>query len=142
MLLLTIFKVFEILVYDRISPIVSNFIFDSQHGFVKNRSTVTNLVNITQFAAECVDAGLQCDVIYTDVSKAFDRLNQNLLCTKLISYGFAPSLVKVIRSFLTNRKLYVFFMGYESFKFIAKSGVPQGSILGPLLRFFFYQRYY
>ena len=126
-------KIFEGIIYDRIYPTLSNYLAESQHGFVKYRSTVSNLVTISQFIYECFDSKYQCDVIYTDIAKAFDSVNHNLLSEKLAAYGLVPSLVTLLKSFLSHRKLFVFFAGRQSTEFVAQSGVPQGSVLGPLL---------
>lgn len=126
-------KLFEVLLYDSIYSYMSNRLTSCQHGFVKGRSTVTNLVNVTQFIAETLDRGTQADVIYMDFSKAFDKLDHGILLTKLSMYGFSPSLITLLQSYLSGRTSYVEFNGLQSNSFIVKSGVPQGSNLGPLL---------
>lgn len=73
------------------------------------------------------------DVIYTDFSKAFDSIDHKLLLAKLESFGFCPSLVELMSSYITNRTGFVFYNGYSSNIFAMPSGVPQGSNLGPLL---------
>lgn len=126
-------KVFESVLYTYIFNHVKSQISTCQHGFVAGRSTVTNLYSITQFLSERIDASSQVDVVYTDFSKAFDRLDHSLLCTKLERFGFTPNLVGFFANYLHNRKMRVKYRGFESVPFIATSGVPQGSILGPLL---------
>ncbi|XP_063900865.1 uncharacterized protein LOC135120487 [Zophobas morio] len=73
------------------------------------------------------------DVIYLDLSKAFDKLDHSILLTKLSNMGCTPRVVEFFSSYLCNRKQYVFVHGFSSEEFIATSGVPQGSVLGPLL---------
>ncbi len=73
------------------------------------------------------------DVIYTDFSKAFDKLDHELLLNKLDSFGFSPNLISLIKSYLCDREQFVEYRGYLSQHFVQTSGVPQGSILGPML---------
>lgn len=126
-------KVMEMLIYNSIYTNIRSRISPEQHGFIKNRSTVTNLACFTQFVSESFDIRGQVDVIYTDFSRAFDSIDHGLLLHKISAFGAAPGLVKLLHSYLTNRICYVFYNGYSSFNFTATSGVPQGSNLGPLL---------
>jgi hypothetical protein len=103
-----------------------------QHGFVSGRSTVTNLCSFTQFVAECFDARLQVDVVYTDFSKAFDRLDHRILLCKLREFGLSESLLQFFESYLGSRKQFVMCNGFRSKEITVSSGVPQGSVLGPL----------
>lgn len=126
-------KVFDSLVYSEVYRNVHPYISVSQHGFMSGRSTVTNLLSITQTISETLDAGGQMDVIYTDFSRAFDTIDHRILLTKLEHLGCNPQLVKFFQSYLLNRSSYVSYNGYNSNSFITSSGVPQGSNLGPLL---------
>lgn len=126
-------KILEILLHMIFLPHVSGIISGDQHGFMRGRSTVTNLVCKSQFICEKIDQQSQVDVIYTDFSKAFDRLDHGILLQKLDLIGFSDALVDLISSYLDNRYQFVQYRGYKSVKFLQKSGVPQGSILGPLL---------
>lgn len=126
-------KVFEQTLCSTIYGNVRTYISLQQHGFMAGRSTVTNLTTITQFISEVLDARGQVDVIYTDFSSAFDIINHDLLLRKLHSFGFAPSLLKLLASYLSLRHNYVFYNGYRSYEYVVSSGVPQGSNLGPLL---------
>lgn len=126
-------KAFEFLLHDTIFTHVKTAITVRQHGFMKGRSTTTNLFWITQYIADAFDNKLQVDVVYTDLSKAFDRVDHDLLISKLATFGLSNSLIKLFRSYLQNRFQYVSCRGYVSESFPALSGVPQGSVLGPLL---------
>ena len=126
-------KVFESILHKFIQFQVRNRLSHTQHGFINGRSTVTNLCCFTQFVSDSFDAKRQVDVVYTDFSKAFDQLNHNILLSKLSSIGFSANLIKLFRSYLSGRSQRVTFHGFESDRIIVTSGVPQGSILGPLL---------
>ena len=126
-------KVFEMVLYSMIYPHVKNYIYSLQHGYLKNKSTLTNLVCFTQYVSDILDSHGQVDVIYTDMSKAFDRIHHNLLLSKLQGFGFSDSLLALISSYITNRQQFVSYNGVKSNAFNASSGVPQGSNLGPLL---------
>lgn len=126
-------KVFEIILYNRIYPLLRSKITPMQHGFMSNRSTATNLTVFTQFVSETLDNNGQVDVIYTDFSKAFDRMDHHMLLNKLGRFGFGLSFIRFLQSYLFSREQYVAYGGYNSYKYMATSGVPQGSNLGPLL---------
>ena len=112
---------------------VSNLISPYQHGFRKKSSTTTNLLHLTTVVFRGFFHQQQTDVIYTDFSKAFDKVNHVLLKKKLYLMGFTDLSLKWIYSYLTNRKQTVLFKNYCSRSIDVLSGVPQGSHLGPLL---------
>lgn len=126
-------KVFEILLHDVIFNHVKNSISPSQHGFFKKRSTTTNLSMFTQYVSDAMDSKCQIDVVYTDFSKAFDKLDHEILLSKLQSFGFSDLLIQLLSTYLIGRTQHVTYRGFESAEFLVPSGVPQGSILGPLL---------
>ena len=125
-------KVYEILLYDIICycrPYISSF----QHGFYKGRSIDINLCCFTQFVAESLNAESQVDVIFTDISKAFDRLDHFILLDKLNKFGLADSLINLLSSYLIGRSQSVTCSNVSSVNINVSSGVPQGTVLGPLL---------
>lgn len=126
-------KIFEKVVYKYIYSQVKLIISPEQNGFVEGRSTVTNLVCFTQYVAEILDDKGQVDAVYTDISKAFDQIDHGILLSKLRTIGFSEPLVNLIRSYLVGRQQFVSFMNVRSYMFSPTSGVPQGSVLGPLL---------
>lgn len=126
-------KTFESLVQPLLSRHVYQVICGAQHGFVRSKSTATNLSNFTTYLTSKVDARIQVDTVYADLSKAFDKVNHQLLLNKLSSFGFGGPLLLWLSSYLNNRPSCVVVKGYTSDVYIASSGVPQGSILGPLL---------
>ena len=104
-----------------------------QHGFRTGRSTLTQLLNHFDMIYEGLVDGKDTDSIYLDYAKAFDRVDHELLISKLERYGFHPSLISWIKSFLSNRDQVVVLDGVQSFIAGILSGVPQGTVLGPLL---------
>jgi hypothetical protein len=106
----------------------------AQHGFFKGRSTVTNLIEFTSYyVLNCMKNGVQVDAIYTDFSKAFDKVSHMLLLRKLAKLGFGGSFLAWIVSYFTGHEQFVKASGSKSRNFSVRSGVPQGSHLGPLL---------
>lgn len=126
-------KVLEISVYSYIYQSVKNLLSPYQHGFLEKRSSITNLALITQDLCEALDSKGQVDVVYTDFSRAFDTISHNILLAKLEEFGFSVSLIHFFRTYLIDRSYYVAYGGFRSRPFLAVSGVPQGSNLGPLL---------
>lgn len=126
-------KVFEMAIYDQVFLQVRQIILQAQHGFFANRGTLTNLASFTEFAANALDRRKQVDTIYTDFSKAFDRVDHSILLPKLEKLGFGSDLLLFLESYLENRVHYVEVRGYKSYKFKATSGAPQGSHLAPLI---------
>ena len=131
--LMVIPKLFEAIVKIKIYECVKNGLTPYQHGFVAGRSTTTNLVLYTNKIINSIESGSQIDSVYTDFSKAFDRVVISLLIHKLSALGFHSSLLRWLSSFLTNRWQVVKILHCSSPSFKALSGVPQGSHLGPLL---------
>lgn len=125
-------KVLEFCLHNPMMNHVKTNISESQHGFIPGRSTTTNLFVVTQFISDQLDNSSQVDVIYTDFSRAFDRLNHNMLLNKLHRFGFSNQLVNLFKSYFFGRSQYVENQGMRSAAYTVDSGVPQGSILGPL----------
>ncbi|CAF4867365.1 unnamed protein product [Pieris macdunnoughi] len=126
-------KLFEKLVNKTLSPLILRQLPHQQHGFTKNRSTVSNLTVFTEYILKGMDEGEQIDAIYTDFEKAFDRVDHVILLHKLLALGIRGDLYRWIKSYVTNRRQAVVMGGHRSTFINVTSGVPQGSILGPLL---------
>ncbi|CAB0020737.1 unnamed protein product, partial [Nesidiocoris tenuis] len=129
----TIPKLFEKLVSLPLYSIISPILSPSQHGFLKGRSTVSNLLEFQEYVLQEIGTGGQVDVISMDFAKAFDRLSHEHLAAKLESIGLFGSLLAWLKDYLTGRTMVVRIRNAQSYPFPATSGVPQGSHLGPLL---------
>lgn len=126
-------KLFEKIITDQLTQFVSSQITVSQHGFIKGRSTSTNLLEFTTLVINGFKQSQQTDVIYTDFSKAFDCVNHNLLLKKMSLMGFPTTVLNWIESYLTDRKQQVLFNSLLSKYIRVSSGVTQGSHLGPII---------
>ena len=111
----------------------NNLLNSSQHGFLPQRSSSTALLDFLEDISFSVDNGDNVDAVYLDFRKAFDSVPHKRLIAKIESYGVGEPLISWIRSFLTNREQFVKIGSTVSQSMNVASGVPQGSILGPLL---------
>lgn len=100
----TIPKIFDNMVYNKISPILTPLIVDSQHGFTSKKSTTSNLLSFSQQVNYTLEQGLQFDCCQTDYSRAFDRININILCSKLESYGIRDPLLSWLYAYLSDKR--------------------------------------
>ena len=128
-------KILEHIVHTNImSHLINlNILSDSQFGFRKNYSAELQLIKTTHDIALNLNAKSQTDVILLDFSKAFDKVSHQLLLSKLQYYGVAGQLLGWISSFLSGHTQRVVCGGQSSDPVNVASGVPQGSVLGPLL---------
>ena len=134
-LLSNIDKIFEKVVHARMIKFLedNNSIFERQFGFRSKHSTNHSLITITETIRESIDKGNVTCGVFLDFQKAFDTVNHEILLEKLKHYGFRGITNNWLRSYLTKRKQFVRIMGYESELADINQGVPQGSVLGPLL---------
>ena len=129
-----IMKVLERKIKDELLALTNGMIKDEQHGFRAERSCATNLVGLCDSLALSLNDNIRTDVIYFDFAKAFDSVNHDLILLKLKNkFGIDGRLLKFITDYLRDRQQQVLISGKFSSMKNARSGVPQGSILGPLL---------
>lgn len=126
-------KLFEKIIHTQLYAALKNNFNESQHGFVKGKSTVSNLILLDDFITSSMGGGKQVDVVYTDYSKCFDRIDHSTLILKLGSMGIRGDLLRWLTSYISNRSQAVVIQNYISSWVTVPSGVPQGSLLGPLL---------
>ena len=111
----------------------NKIVSENQFGFVKGRSVEDSLLLTYEFIVRTVDEGKQCDLILFDFSKAFDKVSHPLLLKKLHSVGITGLLYNWISNFLSDRFMTTRICGVTGDPCEVLSGVPQGSVLGPLL---------
>ena len=128
-------KVFERVVYNQLSVYLeeNNLLCDQQYGFRRKRSTKDAVTRLTDNIKEGMDKSKVTGALFMDLRKAFDTVNHSCLLHKLPYYGICGIEVDWISSYLFHRSQAVHFDGVLSNKEFVTHGVPQGSILGPLL---------
>ena len=134
-LLPTLSKVLERIVYNRLYKylVSHNLLTPQQFGFRPNHSTELALLYATELISSFIDRGEVAVGIYIDLSKAFDSLNHAILLQKLSAFGIRGVAYQWFASYLQDRRQYVHFRGSNSTITNITTGIPQGSILGPLL---------
>ena len=130
-------KLLESIIKDRVVNFLetkfNSLINTSQHGFRQGRSCVTNLLDFYQYVfCEC-DRSRAVDVVFLDFLKAFDKVPHKRLVRKVRAPGIQGNVAAWIENWLTGRKQRVIVNGVPSDWYAASSGVPQRSVLGPLL---------
>jgi retron-type reverse transcriptase len=104
-----------------------------QSGFRKKRSTITAAMKVLNDTTEALDKKQHCVTLFIDLSKAFDTVDHAILRQRLLSVGLSEHAVSWFANYLSDRSQCTQFDGLMSVKLSVFNGVPQGSVLGPLL---------
>ena len=131
----SISKIFERVAYNQLYSYFSdnNIFYKSQYGFRKTHSTESAALELVNRIHEYLDKNLTPLAIYMDLSKAFDTINHEILLQKLKKYGLSEKTITWFSNYLNSRKQFVSYNNTSSSFSNISTGVPQGSILGPLL---------
>ena len=105
----------------------------AQHGFIKGKSCLSNLLRALDEITDALDRGKEVRIGYLDFQKAFDSVNHRLLEVKIPAFGISPNIRRWINDFLRGRSFQVKVQEHLSLPATPSSGVPQGTVLGPLL---------
>lgn len=128
-------KILEKLIHSQVSAYLNEFslLSTTQSGFRKGYSTASILLRVMDDIFRAADKGETTALILLDYSKAFDTLDHKLLCAKLKTFGFSQESINFFNNYLLDRSQFVRLEGCQSGLRVLSRGVPQGSILGPLL---------
>ena len=127
-------KIMERIVQEEILNRTSHLIDRGQHGFLESKSCTTNLISLVEDVAFSLYNRIGTDIIYFDFAKAFDTVNHDMLLRRLkYKFKIDGRMLKFLCNYLSNRKQRVVLSNKFSSCLPVQSGVPQGSILGPLL---------
>ena len=134
-LLSTFSKILEKVMYERLLDFLNEhkILFQYQFGFRKNHSTQLALTVLMDKLIKSIENGDHVIGVFLDFSKAFDTVDHSILLNKLHHYRIRGSALDWFRSYLSNRQQFVTYNDVSSGTKVLKCGVPQGSILGPLL---------
>ena len=134
-LLPSICKVLEKVVHHRLYAFLTkkSILNDNKYGFRPAHSTIDAVSKFTTHVLKSLENKLCTLAVFMDLSKAFDTIDHNILLAKLEYYGVRGITLEWFRSYLCNRSQFVMYRDTESLRRLVSCGVPQGSVLGPLL---------
>ncbi|GFT43336.1 RNA-directed DNA polymerase from mobile element jockey [Trichonephila clavipes] len=134
-LLSSLSKAYEFVILNRLNQhcLVRNIIISEQYGFVTKCSTVTQLLRVTKLVHTGFQNHQATGMLFVDIAKAFDKIWHDGLISKMMRLGFSDQILKIIHSYLNSREFRVRVKNCLSSPRPVKSGIPQGSLLGPRL---------
>ena len=127
------YKLFERLILNRLAPVVEPAIIPQQTGFRPGKSTTSQLLKLTQHIEEGIQKGLGTGAVFVDLSATYDTVNHRLLLNKFLENAKDLAFIDVIGALLKNRRFYVVLNNKQSRWQRPRNGLPQGSVLAPLL---------
>ena len=127
------YKLFERLILNRVAPFVDEHLIPEQAGFRPGKSCTGQLLNLTQLIEDGYEEGLITGAAFVDLSAAYDTVNHRILTRKLFEITQDVRLTELIQNMLSNRRFFVDLVGKRSRWRRQKNGLPQGSVLAPLL---------
>ena len=128
-------KILERIIYNRLYNYLTanNLLYDKQFGFQKNNSTEHAILQLVRDIRNSFEKGEFTLGVFIDLSKAFDTVDHEILLRKIMSYGINERMLKLLKNYLLDRKQYIYYNDTSMDLLQVPCGVPQGSILGPLL---------
>lgn len=128
-------KIFEKILYNRLEAYLNSihFLSAKQYGFRPKSNTLSATVDLISKVKNNIDGNKVCLGIFIDLKKAFDTVSHNILLNKLVDLGITGNALKIFESYLTGRSQIVKIGKFQSSAKYLKYGIPQGSLLGPLL---------
>ena len=134
-LLSSLSKVYEHLLFERMVVFCkkNEILSSKQFGFREKMSCINAIISVTEYMRDEIDKKSTGQACFIDLKKAFDTLDHSILLDKIEKYGFRGKVLQILESYLHGRRQYTIINGMESQVNLLSTGVPQGSVLGPLL---------
>ena len=127
------YKLYERLILNRVSPLLEQHLIKEQAGFRPGKSCTSQLLNLTQHIEDGYQRGMITGAAFVDLSAAYDTVNHRILIQKLYNTTQDSQLCRVFQNMLSNRGFYVELNNERSRWRKQKNGLPQGSVLSPIL---------
>ena len=132
-LICILYKIYERMILGRIQPTVDDQLSPDQAGFRPGRSCCGQVLNLTQYIEDGFENKLITGTVFVDLTAAYDTVNHRALLLKVSKIVRNTTIVQIIESLLSNRRFFVEMDGKRSRWRIQKNGLPQGSVLAPIL---------
>ena len=127
------YKLFERRILYRVAPFVDEHIIPEQAGFRPGKSCTSQLLNLKQLIEDGYEEGIITGAAFVDLSAAYDTVNHTILTRKFFEITQDVRLTELIQNMLSNRRFFVDLVGKRNIWRRQKNGLPQGSVLAPLL---------